>query len=121
MKKHAAILRPKFEAVIQELENELGDTGVATWTKPRGGYFISFDSTVGVASDVYALCVEAGLTLTKVGDTFPYGNDPENTNIRIAPSFPSVEQLKAAVERFIVCVKIASIEKILSERNNRAV
>ncbi len=117
MKKHADILRGKFEAVIDELQKELDGTGVATWTKPLGGYFISFDSTLGVASDIYELCLKAGLTLTKVGATFPYGKDPENKNIRIAPSFPNVSQLKAAVERFIVCVKIASINKILSERN----
>lgn len=116
MKKHAEILSDKFEAVIEGLDAELGDTGVATWTKPLGGYFISFDSTLGVASDIYELCLKAGLTLTKVGATFPYGKDPENKNIRIAPSFPDVSQLKAAVERFIVCVKIASINKILSER-----
>ena len=116
MKKHADILRDKFEAVIGALDEQLGDSGVATWTRPLGGYFISFDSSLGVASDIYELCLKAGLTLTKVGATFPYGNDPDNKNIRIAPSFPDVAQLKAAVERFIVCVKIASINKILSER-----
>jgi len=116
MKKHADILRDKFEAVINSLDEQLGGSDIATWTRPLGGYFISFDSTLGVASDIYELCLKAGLTLTKVGATFPYGKDPENKNIRIAPSFPDVEQLKAAVERFIVCVKIASINKILSER-----
>lgn len=117
MKRHADILRPKFEAVLEALDCELGDCGVGEWTRPRGGYFISFDSKLGVASQIYDLCLEAGLTLTNVGATFPYGKDPDNKNIRIAPSFPNVSQLKAAVERFIVCVKIASIEKILLNKN----
>lgn len=116
MRKHADILRPKFSAVIEAFEAELNDCGIATWTNPKGGYFISFDSTLGVAREIYDLCLKAGLTLTNVGATFPYGIDPNNENIRIAPSFPSVSQLKAAVERFIVCVKIASINKILSQR-----
>lgn len=116
MKLHANILAPKFEAVIDSFEKELAGLGIATWTKPLGGYFISFDSTLGVAKEIYDLCLQAGLTLTKVGDTYPYGNDPENKNIRIAPSLPPVEQLKAALERFIVCVKIASINKILSQK-----
>lgn len=113
MKLHADILRPKFEAVLKTLDIELGESGVGEWTCPKGGYFISFDSKLGVASQIYDLCLKAGLTLTNVGATFPYGKDPDNKNIRIAPSFPSVSQLKAAVERFVVCVKIASIEKIL--------
>ncbi len=117
MKRHADILRPRFDAVIDAFETELSGLGIAEWTKPQGGYFISFDSTVGVATEIYNLCVSAGLTLTGVGATFPYGKDPENKNIRIAPSFPSISQLKAAVERFIVCVKIASINEILSKRN----
>ncbi len=117
MRRHADILRPKFEAVVQALEDELSGLGIAQWIKPLGGYFISFDSTVGVASEIYNLCVKAGLTLTQVGATYPYGKDPDDKNIRIAPSFPKTSQLKAAVERFIVCVKIASINKILSERN----
>ncbi len=116
MRRHAEILRPKFDAVVEMFESDLSGLGIAEWTKPLGGYFISFDSTLGVASDIYALCIKAGLTLTKVGATFPYGKDPDNKNIRIAPSFPRISQLKAAVERFIVCVKIASITKILDER-----
>ncbi len=116
MKLHAKLLTPKFEAVINAFEKELSGLGIATWTKPKGGYFISFDSTVGVAKEIYDLCLKAGLTLTSVGDTFPYGKDPDNKNIRIAPSLPPVEQLEAALERFIVCVKIASINKILSQK-----
>lgn len=116
MKRHADILRPKFEAVIRAFNKELGGTGVASWTEPRGGYFISFDSLPGCASAIYKLALEAGLTLTSVGATYPYGKDPRDSNIRIAPSFPSVDQLEAAVERFIVCVKLASVDKILSEK-----
>lgn len=116
MKRHANILRPKFEAVLNTLESELGNTGIATWTSPRGGYFISFDSMKGCAKKIYDKCIEAGLTLTNAGATFPYGKDPDDSNIRIAPSFPDVVQLTAAVERFVVCVKLVSIEKILSER-----
>lgn len=116
MKRHADILRPKFEAVIRAFNKELGGTGIASWTEPRGGYFISFDSLPGCASAIYKLALEAGLTLTSVGATYPYGKDPRDSNIRIAPSFPSVDQLEAAVERFIVCVKLASVDKILSEK-----
>lgn len=116
MKRHADILRPKFEAVIRAFNKELGGTGIASWTEPRGGYFISFDALPGCASAIYKLALEAGLTLTSVGATYPYGKDPRDSNIRIAPSFPSVDQLEAAVERFIVCVKLASVDKILSEK-----
>lgn len=116
MKRHADILRPKFEAVLETLEKELGGTGIATWTVPRGGYFISFNSMHGCAKDIYNMCLNAGLTLTDAGATFPYGKDPDDSNIRIAPSFPPVSQLKAAVERFIVCVKLVSIDKILADR-----
>lgn len=116
MKHHANILIPKFNAVLEALDKELSDTGIATWTHPKGGYFISFDSLPGCAKDIFELCKNAGLTLTNAGATYPYGKDPDDCNIRIAPSFPSCEQLVAAVERFIVCVKIASINKILFDR-----
>lgn len=116
MKRHADILRPKFEAVIAAFEKELSGTGIASWTTPRGGYFISFDSLPGCASEIYKLAFDAGLTLTNVGATYPYGKDPKDSNIRIAPSFPDIDSLKLAVERFIVCVKLASVEKILSEK-----
>ncbi len=117
MKRHADILIPKFNAIIEAFEREFEGTGIAKWTKPRGGYFISFDSLPGCAKEIFNLCKNAGLTLTNAGATFPYGKDPDDSNIRIAPSFPSKEQLVAAVERFIVCVKIASINKILEDRN----
>jgi len=116
MKLHAKILEPKFSTVIEAFNKELSGLGIASWTSPKGGYFISFDSLPGCASKIYDLCLKAGLTLTNCGATYPYGKDPQDTNIRIAPSFPTVQQLKAAVERFIVCVKLVSIEKILSEK-----
>lgn len=117
MKRHAEILAPKFRAIIDAFERELGDTGIADWTYPKGGYFISFNSLPGCAADIYSFCAQAGLTLTKAGATFPYGKDPDDKNLRIAPSYPDVDQLISAVERFIVCVKIVSINKILADRN----
>ncbi len=116
MKKHADILRPKFEVVLDTLEADLGDKGIAEWSKPRGGYFVSFNAMHGCAKRIYHLCDEAGLALTKVGDTFPYGNDPDDSNIRLAPSFPPIEEVKIAMNRFTVCVRIACIEKILADR-----
>ena len=116
MKKHAVILRPKFEAVDSALERDLAGKGIATWSKPLGGYFVSFNSMEGCAKRIFELCEEAGVALTKAGATFPYGLDPEDSNIRIAPSFPPVSELMVAMDRFTVCVRIASIEKILAER-----
>ena len=116
MRKHADVLRPKFDAVLEILERDLGETGIAEWSKPLGGYFISFDSMPGCANRIYLLCDEAGVSLTKAGATFPYGNDPEDSNIRLAPSYPPIEELIVAMERFTVCVRIASIEKILADR-----
>ena len=117
MKKHAEILRPKFEAVLSALEHDLGGKDVASWSNPLGGYFVSVDVMQGCARRVYALCEGAGVALTKVGATFPYGKDSLDSNIRLAPSFPPVNELKIAVERFTVCVRIAGIEKILADRN----
>ncbi len=116
MKKHAAVLRPKFDAVLEILERDLGPCGIAEWSKPLGGYFVNFDAMPGCAKRIYELCKEAGVALTTVGATFPYGVDPEDRNIRIAPSFPPIEELKLAMDRFTVCARIASIEKILSQR-----
>lgn len=113
MKKHAAILRPKFETVIHTLERDLGDCGIAEWSKPLGGYFVSFNAMSGCAKRIYELCTDAGVALTAVGATFPYGKDPEDRNIRIAPSFPPINELQMAMDRFTVCVRIASIEKLL--------
>lgn len=115
MKKHAGEMRPKFEIVLDILEKELADTGTGTWTKPLGGYFISFDSMKGCAKKIVEKCREAGVVLTNAGATFPYGNDPNDTNIRIAPSFPTPEEMAQATELFTLCVKLVSIEKLLAE------
>ena len=115
MKKHAEILRPKFDAVLTELENQLGGTGVARWTKPNGGYFISLYVTEGTASRVEQLCANAGMILTPAGATYPYGKDPYDANLRIAPSYPSVEEIKKASQILCVAVRYASLEKLLSE------
>ena len=116
MKKHAAIMRPKFEAVLQVLENELGGLGIGTWTKPNGGYFISFDALEGCAKAIVAKCKEAGVTLTGAGATFPYKKDPKDSNIRIAPSFPTPEEMAMATDLFVLCVKMVSVDKLLENR-----
>lgn len=116
MKKHAAIMRPKFEAVLQVLENELGGLGIGTWTKPNGGYFISFDALEGCAKAIVAKCKEAGVTLTGAGATFPYKKDPKDSNIRIAPSFPTPEEMARATDLFVLCVKMVSVDKLLKNR-----
>ncbi len=116
MKKHAAIIRPKFEAVLDILDRELGGLDIATWTKPNGGYFIGFDTMDGCAKRVVAMCKEAGVALTSAGATYPYGKDPHDSNIRIAPTYPSTEELKQACEVFVTCVKLASIDKILETK-----
>lgn len=116
MMKHADIMRPKFEAVCDMLSRELGDLNIAKWTKPIGGYFIGFDAMKGCAKKIVAMCKDAGVVMTDAGATYPYGNDPDDSNIRIAPSFPTIDELKEACEVFILCVKIASIEKILETK-----
>ena len=116
MRKHAEILRPKFETVIEILERELGGLGIGSWTKPKGGYFISFDSLPGCAKDIVARCKKAGVVMTGAGATYPYGIDPQDSNIRIAPSYPPLADLKVATELFSLCVKIVSIQKILADR-----
>lgn len=115
MAKHAALVRPKFEAVEEIFHRELSGLGIAAWTKPLGGYFVSFDTLDGCAKRVYALCKEAGVVLTPPGATFPYGNDPHDKNLRIAPSFPALEELRAASELFCLSVKLASVEKLLAQ------
>ncbi len=115
MKKHADLLRPKFEAVLNILEKELTGLGIGSWTKPRGGYFISFDAMPGCAKSIVAKCKELGLVLTGAGATYPYGKDPKDSNIRIAPSFPTPEEMVEATKMFVLCVKLASVEKLLSE------
>lgn len=116
MKKHAALLRPKFEAVLTTLDEELSGLDIGEWTKPNGGYFISFETMDGCAKAIVAKCKEAGMTLTGAGATFPYGKDPKDSNIRIAPSFPTPEEMKQAAELFALCVKLVSVEKLLAER-----
>ena len=116
MRKHAAILRPKFEKVEDVLEKEIGGLGIGTWTKPLGGYFISFDSMDGCAKAIVAKAKEAGLIMTGAGATFPYGKDPKDSNIRIAPSFPTVEELAQAAEIFVLSVKLVSVEKLLGAK-----
>lgn len=113
MRKHADIMRPKFEAVLDVLEKELGGLGVGTWTKPYGGYFISFDALEGCAKAIVAKCKEAGVVLTGAGATYPYGKDPKDSNIRIAPSFPTPEEMAMATNLFVLCVKLVSVEKLL--------
>src|SRR5690606_28329640 len=110
----AALLRPRFEAVLDTLERELGGTGMGSWTQPRGGYFISFDAPPGLASEIVELAGKVGVKLTPAGATFPYGKDPEDRNIRLSPSFPALEDVRASVEVFALCVKIATIKQKLS-------
>lgn len=111
MKKHAALIKPKFEIVISILEDKLGGKNLATWTNPKGGYFISLDTNEGCAKRVVALANEAGVKLTAAGATFPYMKDPKDTNIRLAPTLPSVEEIKQAMEVVCLCVEIADAEK----------
>lgn len=113
MRKHAKILRPKFEMVENVLERELGGLEIGTWTKPLGGYFMSFDALDGCAKKIVARAKGAGLIMTAAGATYPYGKDPRDSNIRIAPSFPTVEELELATEIFVLSVKLVSIDKLL--------
>lgn len=113
MRKHAAIIEPKFNTVIEAFENDLADKGVASWTKPNGGYFISLDTLNCSAKRVGELCKSLGVVLTNVGATYPYGIDPEDKNIRIAPSFPSVADMKKAAEVLCLCIKLATIENLV--------
>jgi len=116
MMKHAAQMRPKFEATLKVLKEELTGLGIGTWSEPRGGYFISFDAMEGCAKAIVAKCKDAGVVLTNAGATFPYGKDPKDSNIRIAPSFPTPEEMELASDIFVLCVKIVSIEKILETK-----
>ena len=113
MRRQAAIIAPKFAVVLDTLERELGGLGIAEWTKPLGGYFISFDGLDGTALRTVKLAKEAGVVLTEAGATYPYGRDKRDRNIRIAPTYPPIEELAIASELFCVCVKIAAVEKLL--------
>lgn len=114
MIKHAQVMRPKFEAVLNVLEKELGGLQIGSWTKPNGGYFISFDAMEGCAKAIVAKCKEAGVVLTGAGATYPYKKDPKDSNIRIAPTFPTPEELSMATDLFVLCVKLVSVEKLLA-------
>ncbi len=112
MQRHAAILRPKFHAVLDALDKDIAPLGIGTWKRPTGGYFISYDAMPGTAKRALELCKEAGVTMTGAGATFPYGVDPQDSNIRIAPSLPPVEELQQAIAIFCLCVKLAALEKL---------
>jgi len=114
MRLHAEILRPKFETVLEILEQELSGTGLARWNRPRGGYFISVDVTEGTAKEVVRLCKETGVIFTPAGATYPGGVDPKDQNIRLAPTFPPLSELKTAIQVFCVCVRIAAAQKMLA-------
>lgn len=116
MKIHAKLLRPKFEAVLNTLEKELTGLEIGSWIKPRGGYFISFDAMPGCAKNIVAKCKALGVILTGAGATFPYGKDPKDSNIRIAPTFPTPEEMELAAKIFVLCVKLASVEKLLEDK-----
>lgn len=116
MAKHRALLAPKFKAVLHKLDSQLSGKGVADWTSPKGGYFISVDVMKGCAKRVVSLCADAGVKLTGAGATYPYGKDPDDRNIRIAPSFPPVAELEQAMDLFCLCVQLAAAEKLLSQK-----
>lgn len=115
MKKHADIIRPKFEAVLQVLDREIGGLSIGEWNKPVGGYFISFEAMEGCAKAIVAKCKEAGVVMTGAGATYPYGKDPKDSNIRIAPTFPTPEEMAEATDLFVLCVKLVSVNKLLEE------
>lgn len=115
MKLHAAYLAPKFRVVLDTLEQQIAPLGIASWNRPKGGYFISFNAMPGTAKRTLALCQEAGVTFTPAGATYPYGVDPADSNIRVAPSLPPVEELIEAMDVFCTCVKISALEKLLNK------
>lgn len=116
MRKHAELMRPKFQTVLSILDQELTGLGIGTWTNPNGGYFISFEAMDGCAKAIVAKCKAAGMILTGAGATYPYGIDPHDSNIRIAPSFPTPEEMAQATELFVLCVKLVSVEKLLESK-----
>ena len=115
MGRHAALIKPKFDCVLEALARELGGSGIGEWTRPQGGYFIAFDTLPGLARTVVSLAAELGVKLTPAGATFPYGDDPEDRNIRLAPTFPSLEDVKTSAEVFALCVKLASVRQLLGD------
>ena len=121
MRKHADIIRPKFEATEAILERDLAGLDIGNWTCPLGGYFILFDSLPGCAKDIVARAKKAGVIMTPAGSTWPYHNDPNDSNIRIAPTYPCLADLKTAMEIFTLCVRISSAKKLLAEKQNEGV
>lgn len=115
MKKHAAVMRPKFEVVLNTLNTELTGKGIARWHNPRGGYFVSVDLMPGTAKETIRLLKEAGVTMTPAGATYPYGADPEDSNLRIAPSYPPLNELQVAIDLFCICAELAAVEKLLAQ------
>lgn len=118
MRGHAELIKPKFDAARDALERRLGNLGVASWTAPQGGYFISVDTLPGLAKDIVALAASAGVKLTPAGATFPYGDDPDNKNIRLAPTYPSLEEVEAATEIFALCVELASCRRLMQSKES---
>ena len=116
MEKQADIIRPKFELVDELLNAEVRSRGIGNWVKPVGGYFICFESLEGCAKEIVAKCKEAGVTMTGAGAPFPYGKDPKDNIIRIAPTFPTMEELRKAAEVFALCVRLASVNKLLESK-----
>ncbi|MDO5112055.1 MAG: aminotransferase class I/II-fold pyridoxal phosphate-dependent enzyme [Clostridia bacterium] len=114
MKRHAAVLKPRFDAVLQALDTKIAPLDIAAWNRPKGGYFVSVDAMPGTAKRTLALCKEAGVVMTGAGATFPYGKDPQDSNIRIAPSFPPIEELRDAMEVFCLCLRMAALEKCMN-------
>ena len=115
MKRHAAVMAPKFRVVAKYLDLYIKPLEIAQWNEPKGGYFVSLNAMPGTAKRVLALCAEAGVEMTPAGATFPYGNDPADSNIRIAPSLPPVSELEQAMEVFCTCLKVAALEKMLGK------
>ena len=113
MKRHAGVMAPKFKMVLDVLDQQIAPCGFAQWNKPKGGYFVSLNTMPGTAKRALALCSEAGVTMTDAGATYPYGKDPQDSNIRIAPSLPPVEELEKAMDVFCTCLKLAALEKLL--------
>src|SRR5207248_2671504 len=113
MRKHAALLKPRFDHVLRHLREGLAGSGMGEWTEPKGGYFISFNTLPGLAREVVRLAASVGVKLTPAGATWPYGKDPEDRNIRIAPSFPSLDEIDRAMQVFVVCVQLASVRQRL--------
>ncbi len=117
MDKHRALIEPKFDAVLSAFAEQLTGLDIAIWTEPLGGYFISVDVRPGLATEIVKLAGEIGVKLTPAGATFPHGQDPENKNIRVAPTYPSTKDLKTAVDVFITCIKLASVRQLLDTKH----